>query len=295
MKRKFLIIGPANSEENTLIEQEAKKKDYTTKRLAVGELFLGGRREMKVFTSQEEELSNFDVVLFRGISPYFIESKIIAHYLQNKGVKIVDEVLAQGDYEGQKLFMHSKMFVHNVPQPPTFFALSTENLKKVLKKLEFPIMVKHIKGSHRQGVFKFNSEREILRFFQLKERAGDYLIQQWYPSDYFYRVIVLGNKVLGAMQRTATYKGGDSEVPHIGGSKQVEVFPELEEVALKAKKAIGMEFAGLDIILDQNNRPRVLEVNRAPQFKTFFRKTGVNVAKEVVEYLSNKESVNRQS
>lgn len=290
MKKKFLIIGPSNSEENDLIEQEAEKKDYTTERLAVGELFWGGRHGMKVFTSQEEELSNFDVVLFRGISPYFIESKIIARYLQSKGVKIVDEVLAQGDYEGQKLSMHSRMFAHNVPQPPTFFALSAENLKKVLKKLELPVMVKHIKGSHRQGVFKFSSEREILRFFQLKEKLSDYLIQQWYPCDYFYRVIVLGNKVLGAMQRTATYKGDNSKVPYIGSSKQVEVFPELGEVALKAKKAIGIEFAGVDIILDQNNHPRVLEVNRAPQFRTFFRKTGVNVAKEVVEYLSNKES-----
>jgi ribosomal protein S6--L-glutamate ligase len=59
-------------------------------------------------------------------------------------------------------------------------------------------------------------------------------------------------------------------------------------LAIKAAKASGNEFAGVDIMFDSKNRPYILESNRAPQFDGFEHATGVNVAQEIVKYIEGR-------
>lgn len=48
------------------------------------------------------------------------------------------------------------------------------------------------------------------------------------------------------------------------------------------------EFAGVDILVDKQNKPLIIEVNRSPQFQIFEKKTGIDVAGTLIEYLTER-------
>jgi hypothetical protein len=59
-----------------------------------------------------------------------------------------------------------------------------------------------------------------------------------------------------------------------------------KQVAVRAAKVCGIDIAGVDMVF-KNSVPTIFEVNRTPCYDRFIEVTGVDVAKEVVEYLAN--------
>ena len=58
--------------------------------------------------------------------------------------------------------------------------------------------------------------------------------------------------------------------------------------AVAAAKACEIEVAGVDVVFKEGEKePYFWEVNRAPNYDRFEKVTGINVAKEIVEYLAN--------
>ena len=99
-------------------------------------------------------------------------------------------------------------------------------------------------------------------------------LQQYIPSDFDIRVLVLGLRAIGALKRTA--KKGDfrSNVAQGGTAEAYPLTDKLKKLAISAAKASGNELAGIDIMFDSKNRPYILESNRAPQFEGFETSTG---------------------
>jgi RimK family alpha-L-glutamate ligase len=96
-------------------------------------------------------------------------------------------------------------------------------------------------------------------------------------------VLVVGGRVLGAMQRTAKLGRFRANV-HQGA--EVAAYPlddELEWLALRATEVVGLDISGVDLIRGADGY-RVIEVNSAPGFEGFERATGRNVAAEMLRY-----------
>lgn len=100
------------------------------------------------------------------------------------------------------------------------------------------------------------------------------------------RVIVCQGKVIGSMMRIAN-EGYKSNF-HKGGSvKSIEISQELKDMAILATKAVKLEIAGIDFLMDSNGY-YICEVNASPGFEGFELATGINVAKELlVTIISN--------
>jgi len=62
---------------------------------------------------------------------------------------------------------------------------------------------------------------------------------------------------------------------------------EQEEIALRTVQAIGLDFAGVDVLFGKNG-PLVCEVNSNAHFKTTLECTGVNIADEIMQYIYRK-------
>ena len=58
------------------------------------------------------------------------------------------------------------------------------------------------------------------------------------------------------------------------------VDPELEELAIKAVKAVGAFYAGVDVLIGE--KYYLNEVNGIPEFKALVKTTGINVARELI-------------
>lgn len=154
---------------------------------------------------------------------------------------------------------------------------------KLDQRLPYPVIVKPKRGSLGIGVELIKNKEELKEFFAEHE-IKEYLIQEQMELGRDYRVIVLGGEALGVMERTAMPGKIVANFSQGGTVRGVELSDEVLEMAIKAASIIGLEFAGVDLIRDQNGGWSVLEVNRCPQFRGFEQATGVNVAKKIVEY-----------
>jgi ribosomal protein S6--L-glutamate ligase len=65
----------------------------------------------------------------------------------------------------------------------------------------------------------------------------------------------------------------------------VKLLPEWEEIALKAADALGLEIAGVDLIVDAEKTVRVIEVNYSPGFTGLEAATGLDIAGEIIDYV----------
>ena len=59
------------------------------------------------------------------------------------------------------------------------------------------------------------------------------------------------------------------------------------DLAIKASKALGLDFAGVDVMFGTNDEPIICELNSNPQFASTLQYTGVNLAEVIADYILN--------
>jgi ribosomal protein S6--L-glutamate ligase len=97
------------------------------------------------------------------------------------------------------------------------------------------------------------------------------------------RVFVAGREIVGAMKRKAAAHEWRSNI-HIGGHGIAHKLSHSEaDTAIKAAEAVGVEIAGVDLIL-VGTEPYVIEVNASPGFRGLLDATGTNAAEKIAEY-----------
>lgn len=161
-----------------------------------------------------------------------------------------------------------------------------KNLKP--EELKYPYIVKNKLGSHGDSVYKINNKLDLDKVLE-KHKIDDLLIQEFQTSGFDLRVIVLGGRVVGIMKRTP--KSGEflSNYSQGGGIEQYDGtdINVVEDIAISTANHFNLEYVGVDLMKGNDGGWKVLEVNRACQFKGFGQATGVNVAKELIEFLDN--------
>jgi L-2-aminoadipate N-acetyltransferase (EC 2.3.1.-) len=112
---------------------------------------------------------------------------------------------------------------------------------------------------------------------------GAYLVQEYVRKPgRDIRVTVVGDRAVAAIYRYAVNDDWRTNTARGGKAEAVRVDPELEDISVRATKAIGAYYAGVDVV-ESDGGYKVLEVNTVPEFKNVQRVTGVNVARHIVE------------
>ena len=98
------------------------------------------------------------------------------------------------------------------------------------------------------------------------------------------RVMVVGGEIVAAMRRFGRSGEFRSNL-HRGGTpvRVDDLDPECANLALRATEAVGLRFAGVDI-LEADRGPLVIAVNSSPGFQGLEEASDVNVARRVVEF-----------
>ncbi|HWS48957.1 MAG TPA: hypothetical protein VN174_02835 [Candidatus Methanoperedens sp.] len=175
-------------------------------------------------------------------------------------------------------------------------ARQAQNQEKILEseyKFSFPIILKGSGGDRGTRVFKADNLKQMEKLVR-KLRTSEtqegkrYMIQEYIENDGDYRVLVLGDRVLGVMKRASTNKKEFRNNYSAGGTVEIaDLSEEVKELAVKAAKVCGLAVAGVDVAFRNFDmkRPVIWEVNKGPQFKGFMKATGIDVPMEIVKYL----------
>jgi len=178
-----------------------------------------------------------------------------------------------------------------IPVLHTVFVNSAKGFHEALIRLGgYPVVVKQVSSRQGEGVIlveKKCNEQAVTRK-HLDKRKG-LLVQRFIPpaGRQDIRVLVVGRNIVGAMELHP--KKGDFRANyHLSKeSRPRDLTPELTRIALKAANAVGLEIAGVDLIVDKNGRVSVIEVNYSPGFKGLEAATGLDIAGRIVGYVAN--------
>jgi RimK family alpha-L-glutamate ligase len=153
----------------------------------------------------------------------------------------------------------------------------------------FPCVIKVLVGSFGEGVYLCHSETEykkLIEFLKNLDNDKKLLVQEFIndqPGEDL-RVIVVGNKVIGAMKRTAPPNDFRANITIGGTGESFPVTAEIESIALATAQALGLEIAGIDLLFDKRGF-RVCEANSNPGFNGFDHYCNTDVASEIVSYV----------
>ncbi len=159
-------------------------------------------------------------------------------------------------------------------------------VREACRLLGLPIVIKECYGSFGEQVYLARTvEEAILRARSLG--AKPFLLQELITSSIGVdiRVNVVGDRVVAAMRRQSENGDFRSNIAIGGQGTAVTVDADIARVAVAAARAVGADFAGVDILLGAEGEPLVCEVNSNPQFLGTFRACGVNMAEEILAYI----------
>ena len=96
------------------------------------------------------------------------------------------------------------------------------------------------------------------------------------------RLQVVGNRVVAAMERLSTTGDFRANVTNGAVARPWEPTQTQADLALAACRALGLDFAGVDLLFGQGGEPLVCEVNSNAHFVNLGRASGVDVAYHIV-------------
>ncbi len=261
--------------------------------------------ENKVKNEGWLQINDYDVLFFRTTGKHWEEVDLIVESLkaQNLNPKpvIVDPIILNGKPSmACKAYQMLALKKVGIDVPKTIYGslwFLYETMKSGLGEpnpyFEFPVIVKGSGGDRGTRVFKADNLEELEKLVRdlrksETEEGKRYMLQEYIPNDGDFRVLVLGNKVLGVMKRSSQDKSEFRNNYSMGGEVEVADLPEeVKQLAVKAANACGLAVAGVDVAFRDFDlkKPVIWEVNKGPQFKGFMKATGIDVPKEIVKYL----------
>ncbi|OGI29417.1 MAG: hypothetical protein A2288_03805 [Candidatus Moranbacteria bacterium RIFOXYA12_FULL_44_15] len=178
-KLKFLIIGP-NTENTDDLIQQIKKAGHIPYLARLGDIIFEFKKGEKKPLWKNKNVYDFDIFLFRGYNKNLIFAQILAQALLKNKKTVVDETIGKR-FISSKAYESSTMIENKISHPKTYQAVSHSAYKALLKKINFPVIVKPIYGQKGQGIEKIKNQKDYLDFFSKNNQ--DYLVQEFFEID----------------------------------------------------------------------------------------------------------------
>lgn len=205
------------------------------------------------------------------------------HRLEEEGVRVMNTARAI-ERTVDKAWTSAILQRAGLPTPETVACESAEEAFAAFRTMG-DVVVKPLFGSMGLGISRVSDEDMAWRVFRVIETVrGVYYLQRFVPHEgRDLRVFVVGNRVLGAIERSSP--GWRTNFSR-GGSVKPAVLPgPWAELAVRAAAAVGAEYAGVDLLPSGDGTVYVLEVNGIPGWEGLQQATGIDVAGAVVEQL----------
>jgi len=229
-----------------------------------------------------------DIVLQRAISHTTALNVTLA--LESMGLRVINTSNATA-MAMNKLWTASILARAGIKIPRTAIAFSEESCYKSAQLLGYPIVVKPIDGSWGRLIAMARDDEELRAILEHRIYIPNPTMKVHMVQEYVkkpgrdIRIFVVGDETPAAIYRisnhwiTNTARGGKAVAAKIDA--------ELSELALKTARLIGIEVAGIDVFEDPERGYVVNEINAVPEFKNTVAATGIQLHRNIMEYIKN--------
>ena len=187
-----------------------------------------------------------------------------------------------------KLYANQILAQAGLPIPKTLLTRFPCKADLVEKVVGFPCVLKVITGSHGAGVYLCHTPKEFEDLSELissLDSKTSMIIQEYisHSEGRDLRVIVIGGRVVGAMQRTATDGSFKANISRGGEGAPYDVDDEMEMLAIQVAKVLDLDIAGIDLLFHPDGY-KICEANSSPGFKGFEAALDINIPEKVFSY-----------
>jgi ribosomal protein S6--L-glutamate ligase len=229
---------------------------------------------------------DFDVVIPRIGASITTYGLAVVSQFEMMGVPVVNgaSAIAQSRDKLRGLQVLAKA---GIPVPRTVMTRTKTDVADAVRRVGgLPAIVKLTQGTQGIGVMIAHSMAEIRSILDTMWDLGQEILLQEFIAESKgkdVRVLVVGDRAVAAMRRTA--KKGDfrSNIHRGGEGEPVELTAEYGECALRAARVLGLEVAGIDL-LETRAGPRVVEANSSPGFEGIEAVTGLGIAGLIIAH-----------
>ena len=224
-----------------------------------------------------------DGVFVRGVPGGTLEQVVLRldllHALRDCGVPVYND--ARAIERSVDKAMTSLLLQHSgVATPATWVTEDAARARAVLIReaaAGHELVLKPLFGSQGEGLMRLRQGTEIP---DSAAYNGVYYLQRFVDCGgdawHDWRVFVIGGTARAAMLRRG--KSWVNNVAQGAHCIKAELDPDLRTLAEEATRAVGMDYAGIDIIRDRHGTAYVLEVNSIPAWKGLQTVSEVNLA-----------------
>ncbi len=242
-----------------------------------------------------ERLEGFDAIIPRigaSITPYGLA---VIRQFEMLGTYSLTESVALGRSR-DKLRALQLLSRKNVGMPISSFAHDVHNTKELIKLVGgAPVVVKLLEGTQGRGVVLAETAKAAESVIDaFRELKADFLVQEFIKEagGADVRCLVIGKKLVAAMQRTAASGEFRSNLHRGGTAELTRLTPAERATAVKAAQIMGLNVAGVDI-LRSSRGPLVMEVNSSPGLEGIETASKKNVAAEIVKFIEENAGPNK--
>jgi RimK family alpha-L-glutamate ligase len=246
---------------------------------------VGGAPRLSV---QDLALDAQDVVFVRAVPAGSLEQVIFRmdalRVLESEGVRVINSPRAI-ECGVDKYYAAALLEDAGLPTPRTIVCERLEDALAAFEQLGGDVVLKPLFGSEGRGIVRVTDPDTAYRALRALE-LGRYIycVQEFVPHGLAdIRAFVIGDRVIGAMTRTgADWKTNAAQ----GASVQAcDLSPELEEMSVRAARAVGADHAGVDILPCAAGGYSVVEVNTIPGWRALLGATGIDAGQELVDHV----------
>ena len=284
MKKKILIISGGISKERAIsldtgrqVAKELKKNGYRVKITEPNYKLFSTIKSFKPKT------------IFNALHGQFGEDGYIQTILESTGIPythsgVISSALAMDKEISKKIFIKDKILT------PKFFCYSfnlskNDLIKKIEKKIKFPVVIKPINEGSSVNVFICNKSN-ILRKLNLLREYTKIIVEEFIPGREI-QAAIIGSKKLGAIELKPKRKFYDYQAKYNPNAKTKHIIPvdltknkynQLMNIALKAHKILRCSgvtrsdfkfFEDKFYLLEVNTQPGMTKLSLVPEIAAY--------------------------
>lgn len=276
-----LICDRVSWNEKALINAANKRKGVDIVEIVSDDLILDA-------SGNDHNLPEADIYIQRCISA--IRGLYVAAVLESKNLPVVNT------YQSSRICADKTLTIlalakANIPTPKTYLAFTIGSGLKILdEKLKGVAVLKPNIGSWGRLVAILRDPQSAKAVMEDRLMMGviyhTFHIQEFINSEpkRDLRVYVIGDRVVAGIYRYAP--SGDFRTNTAGGGKAVPlaITPEIEDITLRAAKAVGGGVFGVDL-METPNGYVIHELNHTTEYRNTVAATGIDVPGAIIDYL----------
>jgi len=207
------------------------------------------------------------------------------HWLEERGVRVMNSPRAI-ERCVDKFYTSALLHEAGLDTPETVVCERIEDAMAAVREMG-DVIVKPLFGSMGHGMVRVSDPETAFRVFRALELARTvfYLQRIVEHAGCDVRAFVVGNRVVAGIERRARDGGWRTNISLGGEARAIDLPSAWSELALTAARAVGADYAGVDLLPASDGTIHVLEVNGIPGWSGAQKATSVDIAGAIVDHL----------